>query len=112
MAQGRIPRSGGVDLMRDTEQKVQEARDALESEIYDEMSGGDPRRVVRWPDMLDALIAAVREDERERLKQATWWFDGGVCHLSSCLANGVDETETEAECCDCGLAKFEAVPNA
>lgn len=46
--------------------KVQEAHDALVSEILDEMSGGPPGRPTRWGRMIDDLIAAVREDERER----------------------------------------------
>jgi len=51
----------GVVLMRETEQKVQEARNALF--VGD---GGYPAFDVR----LDALIAAVREDERERCIRA------------------------------------------
>ena len=36
-------------------------------EISDEMSGGPPGRETRWPKMLEEFVAAVREDERQKM---------------------------------------------
>lgn len=36
-------------------------------EIGDEMAGGPPGRETKWPQMLETFVAAVREDERQKM---------------------------------------------
>lgn len=75
--------------MRDTEQKVQEARRAARSqccggcdaECYNGM-GNDAE--------LDALIAAVRADERERCKQAVRAIPPDMLRNSSDTDSAID----------------------